>query len=93
MLTPEFIKQLNIFCLIAETMQKFTEVMESGIKSTDPFVIIFLDFFSIYQIDKAEKCCCRSHEAESFVMLFLDASIYQGTECILSHCRKDPVIY
>ena len=31
--------------------------------------------------------------AESFLMLFVDASIDQGTERILSRCRKDPVIY
>ena len=26
-------------------------------------------------------------------MLFVDASINEGTERTLSHCRKDPVIY
>ena len=51
------------------------------------------DFFSIYQIDKADKSCCRRTWADSFVMLFVDASIDGGTERILSLCRKDPVIY
>ena len=31
--------------------------------------------------------------AESFLMLFIDVNIDQGTERIVSHCRKDPVIH
>ena len=39
--TPELINELNVFCLIPQTMQKFTEVIESGTKSTHRFVIRF----------------------------------------------------
>ena len=51
------------------------------------------DIFSIYQIDKADNSCCWPHKLSTFLMLFLDASIDQGSERILSDCRKDPVIY
>ena len=30
---------------------------------------------------------------ESFLILFIETRINQGTERILSHCRKDPEIY
>ena len=78
---PEFIKQLNVFCLIAETMQKFTEVMESGIKSTDPFVIIFW-ISSLFTKLTKRRSAAADHMNWVFVMLFVDASIYQGTERI-----------
>ena len=38
---PELITELNVFCVVPQTMQIFTEVMKSGTKSTHRFVIIF----------------------------------------------------
>ena len=42
LLTPELINELNVFCLVPETMQKFNEVMESGTKSTDSGFLLYL---------------------------------------------------
>ena len=50
------------------------------------------DFFSIYQIDKAKKSCCRPHElSPSHVICWCQHWSRNWT--YLSHCRKDPVIY
>ena len=47
--------------------------------------------------DRAAMTKRRSVPADEMswvlLMLFVDASIDQGTERILSDCRKDPVIY
>ena len=50
------------------------------------------DFFSIFQIDKAEKCCCRSHELSPLSCYLLTPALMKE-QCILPHCRKDRVIH
>ena len=47
--------------------------------------------------DRAAVTKRRSFPADQMswvlLMLVVDARIYEGTECILSHCRNNPVIY
>ena len=68
--------------------------MESGSQWTVSFVMIFGISNLLYCTNwQSGEVLLQTKWAESFFMLLLDASINERTECILSHCRNNPVIY
>ena len=77
LLTTELINELKLFCLVPEKMQKFTEVMESGTKWSDHFVIT-LGISSLF-IKLTKRICptADAHELISFSCYLLTPALME----------------
>ena len=61
-------------------------------KLTDSFVIRFR-IYSLFSKMTKRRSAAADHMRWVLLILFIDTSIDQGNECILSPCRNNPVIY